>query len=185
MRILSTTLVLAAISQVFSPSIAQSAETSLVPQEVVKEANDLLKDGGRDAALEKLNAVIEAHPTYPRAYRLRGNLYFVKKDYKNALKDFSKVIELSPENGKAFFDRGITHLVMGDDELGLIDVKRAYKLDPELMNNAESTKFVKEKLEALTAKQNPKKIQVKHKQGAVKMKKNKGDLSFKNKKAKV
>ena len=67
--------------------------TLLLPQ-----ALQLVEQGRLDAALDKLNAIIQAEPKNPDAYALRGTIYAEKKLWDQAEKDFQTVLLLDDNN---------------------------------------------------------------------------------------
>ena len=61
------------------------------------------------------------------AYKNRGNLRFLTKDYKGAIYDFTKFIQKKPNNKEIFYKRGISKEMLGFD--GYKDIKKAASMN--------------------------------------------------------
>lgn len=57
-----------------------------------------------DAALDKVNSVIQIAPQDPDAYALRGSIYTEKKQWDLAEKDYQTVLTIDSKNGPAKFN---------------------------------------------------------------------------------
>jgi Tfp pilus assembly protein PilF len=74
------------------------------PIVLLHEAIELLQEKQFEAALAKVNAVIQADPKSVDGYGLRGSIYAAKKDWKSAAKDFQSVLQFDPNNIQAKFN---------------------------------------------------------------------------------
>jgi tetratricopeptide (TPR) repeat protein len=55
--------------------------------------------------LQNYNKAIESDQNFALAYHYRGEVYVIKKEYKQALRDYDKTIELNPNNHDLFLKR--------------------------------------------------------------------------------
>jgi tetratricopeptide (TPR) repeat protein len=108
---------------------AHANESSYMDQ--VSQANARAHQGQLDAALEQLNAVIISHPQQSRAYKVRGNVYFAKENYRAALSDFNKVVQFAPEEASSYLDRAIVHLALKNYAQAFDDTNQALVLQPD------------------------------------------------------
>jgi tetratricopeptide (TPR) repeat protein len=88
--------------------------------------NALLAKGQHDKAIEKYNAAIKLFSA-DYVFFNRGNAYYAKKDYTNALLDYSKTLKMNDGYAEAYFQRGLTKSAVGD-KTGCDDLKKADKL---------------------------------------------------------
>jgi tetratricopeptide (TPR) repeat protein len=91
--------------------------------------NAALSKGNFDVAIEKYNAALKLSQV-PYVYFNRGNAYYGKKDYTNALIDYSVTIKLNTDYAEAYCQRGLVKNAMGDKTC-CDDIKKAVKLDME------------------------------------------------------
>lgn len=54
--------------------------------------------GALDEALPLIEAALNADPAIPDLYRLRGEYFLAKEEYRNAFADFTSLLELQPKN---------------------------------------------------------------------------------------
>ncbi len=90
-----------------------------------------------DLAIRLLDAIIELKPNYVEAWNRRATVFFLKKDYANALADLAKVLALEPRHFGALTGLGAIMQDMGDDKAALIAFRKALELDPHLQGIAE------------------------------------------------
>jgi tetratricopeptide (TPR) repeat protein len=60
----------------------------------------------------------------------RGNAYYAKKDYDNALADYNETLRLDPNNAAALYNRGLVEQRQGDMSGANGDIARAKQLSP-------------------------------------------------------
>jgi tetratricopeptide (TPR) repeat protein len=106
--------------------------TSPYAQSVVVAPNKEIDDTKRiyeyDLILRDYETVITLNPEFVYAYFNRGNLLFVRKDYRSAITDYDRAIERNPDFGEAYFNRGLSRLSLGDTERGIADLSKAGEL---------------------------------------------------------
>jgi tetratricopeptide (TPR) repeat protein len=61
--------------------------------------------GEDDAALVTINIVIEFDPKNAKAHNARGNAYFYKADYGNAIKEYDEAIALKPDYSDVYINK--------------------------------------------------------------------------------
>jgi Tfp pilus assembly protein PilF len=71
---------------------------------LLSQAFQLSEQNQPDAALDKVNAAIQAAPQNPAAYGLRGNIYAEKKLWYQAGKDFQSALQLDGKNTQVKFN---------------------------------------------------------------------------------
>lgn len=91
------------------------------------EGNALLVKGQYEKAIEKYNQASKLFEA-GYVYYNRGNAYYGKKDFANALLDYTKTLKLNPSYAEAYFQRGLIKTTQGD-KTGCEDLKKAVKLD--------------------------------------------------------
>jgi len=90
--------------------------------DIAKNSDDLL------TAIEIYSDAIDLFPT-ANAYYNRGDSYFRKQLYDNAINDFTSAIELKPDFAEAFLARGaIKYNVLNKKMEGCSDLKKASEL---------------------------------------------------------
>ncbi|MEM9265204.1 MAG: tetratricopeptide repeat protein [Cyanobacteria bacterium P01_F01_bin.13] len=82
------------------------------------------ENAGESPGLARLEAKRE-HVFYHR-----GNAYFQKGDYADAIKDYTQVIQLNPEVISAYEYRGIAHCYLGNNQNALDDFSHVANSDP-------------------------------------------------------
>ena len=94
------------------------------------EGNALLVKGQYDKAIEKYNLAIKQSPQSDFLYYNRGNAYYNKKDYPNAILDYDKTLKINNAYAEAYCQRGLVKNSTGD-KTGCDDIKKAIKLELE------------------------------------------------------
>lgn len=163
--------ILCAASIPFAGLLTAESAVGAKADDKLAVANNFLKNQKFDEAMDVLNGIQETDPGYTRALRLRGNLYFAKKDYASALKDFDAIILRHPRNARAYFERGIVHFAMENDQLAMDDIECAFVLKPELVMQMKSRPDFAKKIHDLREKAHKTKHQVSHKGGSISSKK--------------
>jgi tetratricopeptide (TPR) repeat protein len=98
-----------------------------------------------DLAIRLLGAIIELKPNYVEAWNRRATVFFLKKDYADALADLAKVLALEPRHFGALTGLGAIMQDIGNDKAALIAFRKALEIDPHLQG-------VDEKVKTLTVK---------------------------------
>jgi hypothetical protein len=65
------------------------------------------------------------------AYRVRGHLYNIKRDYDRAIADLNEAIRLDPKLSRPFHNRGYAYSAKGDNDRAIADYTEAIRLDPK------------------------------------------------------
>lgn len=83
-----------------------------------------------DRAIKKCSDAIALQPTNSGAYKLRGQAYFMKAEYRLALSDFDSSIRLDDSDQETYAGRGDTQRNMGAYAKALADYSSALALAP-------------------------------------------------------
>jgi tetratricopeptide (TPR) repeat protein len=100
-----------------------------------------------DLAIRLLNAIIEIRPDFTEAWNRRATLFFLKKDYANALADLRTVVAREPRHFAALAGLGTIMEELGDDKEALEAFRKAQTINPHLKGIAEQVKSLSEKVE--------------------------------------
>ncbi|HLK82697.1 MAG TPA: tetratricopeptide repeat protein [Xanthobacteraceae bacterium] len=122
---------------------AGNETTNLLMSRAKKAADD--KD--YDLAIRMLSAIIEIKPDFMEAWNRRATVYFLKKDYVNAMADIAKVLEREPRHFGALSGLGLIMQEVGDDKHALEAYRKAVEIYPRLKGMDEKIKTLKEKVE--------------------------------------
>jgi tetratricopeptide (TPR) repeat protein len=96
----------------------------------VKEAAEKVRLGEYDAAIAKLQAVLDKSPQDPNALYYLGLAHFKKKEWAAALAPLRRVVELSPGFPAAYYYLGICYQQENEPEKALESYRKASELDP-------------------------------------------------------
>lgn len=111
-------------------SIVKGASPYVQP--VITAANKDIDDTKRlydyDLILKDYETAILLNPEFVYAYFNRGNLFFIRKDFRSAIADYDRAIERNPDFAEAYFNRGLARLSSGDSERGINDLSKAGEL---------------------------------------------------------
>ena len=100
-----------------------------------------------DLAIRLLNTIIEIRPNFTEAWNRRATLYFMKKDYSNALADIRQVLVREPRHFAALAGLGTIMEEFGDDKEALDAFRKAQAIHPHLKGVADQVKTLAEKVE--------------------------------------
>jgi tetratricopeptide (TPR) repeat protein len=100
-----------------------------------------------DLALRLLNSIIELQPAYTEAWNRRATIYFLKKDYVDAMADLREVLVREPRHFGALAGVGTIREEFGDDTHALEAFRKAQEIYPRLAGVAEQVKTLTEKVE--------------------------------------
>ena len=100
--------------------------------ELRRKAQVLFDDESYQAALENLNASIQADPNYVSAYVYRAMIYSdVELDLEAAIKDLSRAIDLDPSFPSPVFSRATIWNSLGNPDKALADYGKYIRLKPK------------------------------------------------------
>ncbi|GHT11829.1 hypothetical protein AGMMS4956_05470 [Bacteroidia bacterium] len=92
------------------------------------------ENGYPNNALQSFLEAQTADSAYYYAYNNAGNLYYLQKNYTEALAQYNKAIELKASFGTAYLNRGMVKEMLHDDDGACEDWAKASKLDVEAAN---------------------------------------------------
>ena len=85
--------------------------------------------GDLDLALEDLDSALALRPEF-MAYRNRGSVYFKKRDFEQAVRDYTTALEIDSNNATAYIYRGLAFINLRRHERANRDFSYALALDP-------------------------------------------------------
>lgn len=94
-----------------------------VPDMAEKQANLFCFIGDYDSA-------IDIDPSYIVAYIRRGNAYYSKGDYDNAIEDYTKALEIDPSYTVVYYNRGNAYYSKEDYDSAIEDYTKVLEIDP-------------------------------------------------------
>jgi tetratricopeptide (TPR) repeat protein len=124
--------------------LASGSDTCNLLMARVKAAVDAEKF---DLAVRLLDAIIELKPNYVEAWNRRATVFFLRKDYPDALADLAKVLTLEPRHFGALTGLGAIMQDMGDEKAALIAFRQALAIDPHLEGVGDKVKTLAIKVE--------------------------------------
>jgi tetratricopeptide (TPR) repeat protein len=114
---------------------------------LMTRAKKAADDQDYDLAIRLLNAIIEIKPDFTEAWNRRATVYFLQKDYANALADLAKVLSREPRHFGALAGLGLILQEVGDDRHALLAYRKALEVYPRLKGINEKVKSLAEKVE--------------------------------------
>ena len=124
--------------------LASGSDTANLLMSRVKSA---IEGQDIDLAIKLLNSVIELRPDYIEAWNRRATLYYMKKDFGNALGDIQQVLAREPRHFGAMSGLGMILQEFGDDKHALEVFRRALAVHPRLQRIPDLVKSLSEKVE--------------------------------------
>jgi len=124
--------------------VASGSDTCNLLMTRVKAAVDAEK---LDLAIQLLDAVVELKPGYIEAWNRRATIFYMKKQYGQALADIRQVLSREPRHFGALAGLGTILQDIGEDKQALEAFRRALAVDPHLEGIAEKVKTLSEKVE--------------------------------------
>jgi tetratricopeptide (TPR) repeat protein len=107
----------------------------------------LIAEDDPDAAIEKLNQVIELKPDFAEAWNRRGDAYAALGDEDRALADYERTIALNPYQFGTLASCGEIWMTRSNYRKAAEYFRRALDLNPNLSEAAEALHALEEKLE--------------------------------------
>lgn len=91
---------------------------------------DFEKEYG-DADIQYWTKEIELDPNFEEAYYKRGNVYYNKGLYDEAIRDYNKAIELNPEYVEAYNNKGVCYFNKGQYDQAIKNYNKGLEIDPD------------------------------------------------------
>jgi len=107
----------------------------------------LIAQDDPEAAIEKLNQVIELKPDFAEAWYRRGNAYAALGDEDRALADYARAIDLNPYQFGTLESCGEIWMTRSNYRKAADYFRRALDLNPNLPEAAEALHALEQKLE--------------------------------------
>lgn len=105
----------------YLPKTAKSLNMNTLPPQYVQFSENELND---------CNKAIELSPQYALAYNSRGQHYYHRENFDQAISDFNKAIELAPNNEMNFYYRGKSFAGKLQHKAALNDYTKAITINP-------------------------------------------------------
>jgi tetratricopeptide (TPR) repeat protein len=94
----------------------------------------ILADQGKgDPALQDFNKAMNKNPLLYDAYKYRGNIMGLRKNYEQSVVDLSRYIDHYPEAAPEIYNRGLSYVNLGKDAEALADFNRCLEIDPNFV----------------------------------------------------
>jgi tetratricopeptide (TPR) repeat protein len=119
-------------------------ETSNLLMSRAKKAAD---EQDYDLAVRLLSAIVEIKPEFTEAWNRRATVYFLQKDYVNAMADIAKVLSREPRHFGALAGLGLILQDTGDEKRALAAYRKALEVYPRLKGIDEKVKTLTQKVE--------------------------------------
>jgi tetratricopeptide (TPR) repeat protein len=100
-----------------------------------------------DLAIKLLNAIIEIRPNYVEAWNRRATVYYMQREFDNAIVDIGEVLVREPRHFGALSGLGMILQEIGDDKHALEAFRRALAVHPHLARIPDMVKRLAEKVE--------------------------------------
>jgi tetratricopeptide (TPR) repeat protein len=100
-----------------------------------------------DLAIRLLDAVVQIKPDYVEAWNRRATVFFMKKQYGQAMADIRQVLAREPRHFGALAGLGTILQEVGEDKAALEVYRRALAVDPHLEGVADKVKALTDKVE--------------------------------------
>lgn len=96
-------------------------------------SQELLQGGNDEVALQGFQRLIEKKAFLDESYAGRGQVYYLRGQYQDAIADLTRAIELAKEAPADWFlRRGVSYAVLEENEKALVDFDTAIYRDPKL-----------------------------------------------------
>lgn len=91
----------------------------------LRAAQESLKSGNIDGAINALNKAIEINKEFVAAYEMRSRTRSFKTDFQGAVEDLNKLLEFQPTKTVYYLQRGRFRMMSGDGDGALSDFDKA------------------------------------------------------------
>ncbi|OLP16692.1 hypothetical protein BST81_19840 [Leptolyngbya sp. 'hensonii'] len=104
--------------------------------DLIDRANQRVKQGDNQGAIQLLNQALKLKPKYSLAYYNRGNAKLRLRDYPGAISDYNQAIRVNVDWGTvdpayAYINRGVARTLSGDRQGAIADYTQALKVNPQ------------------------------------------------------
>ena len=99
-------------------------------EDPAKKAQEYLKQGNFDLALQEYDKLIAANPNIAGLYATRGDIYVAKSSFEQALQDYSKAIALDQNNYDYYERRGVIYFSVGNLGQSIQDFNKMIAMNP-------------------------------------------------------
>lgn len=130
--------------RIWSVWLASNSDTCSLLMTRVKAALDA---EDYDVAIKLLDALVEIKPDYVEGWNRRATVFYMKKEYGQALADIHQVLAREPRHFGALAGLGTILQDIGEDKAALEAYRRALAIDPHLEGVADKIKALAEKVE--------------------------------------
>jgi tetratricopeptide (TPR) repeat protein len=130
--------------RIWSVWLASNSDTCNLLMTRVKVALDA---EDYDVAIKLLDAVVEIKPDYVEGWNRRATVFYIRKEYGQALADIHQVLAREPRHFGALAGLGTILQDIGEDKAALEAYRRALVIDPHLEGVADKIKTLAEKVE--------------------------------------
>jgi tetratricopeptide (TPR) repeat protein len=130
--------------RIWSVWLASNSDTCSLLMTRVKVALDA---EDYDVAIKLLDAVVEIKPDYVEGWNRRATVFYMKKEYGQALADLHQVLAREPRHFGALAGLATILQDIGEDKAALEAYRRALAIDPHLEGVADKIKALAEKVE--------------------------------------
>ena len=100
-----------------------------------------------DLAIKLLNAIVDFRSDYVEAWNRRATVYYMKKDFENAVADIGEVLKREPRHFGALSGLGMIMQELGDEKHALEAFRRALDVHPKLEKIPDLVKKLTETVE--------------------------------------
>lgn len=105
-------------------SFKELAASHLKKGKECSEKNDL------NCAVEEFSKAISYDKTNDHAFNERGRIYYIRKQFKEALEDFSECSRLVPSDAVCLYNKGNAFRSLGDVDAAILNFAKAIEINP-------------------------------------------------------
>jgi tetratricopeptide (TPR) repeat protein len=88
--------------------------------------------GEHESALDDFDAAMRIHPDYGAIYLNRGNVFFIREFYDDAIAEYTKALDAEMDEVQvAYLNRGMAHEHLAQWDAAEADYRRALEIYPE------------------------------------------------------
>lgn len=99
---------------------------------LLERVESMLATGALDPAIKLLDEIIALSPEFAEGWNKRATVYFLRNDFRAALRDAEHALRLEPRHFGAWSGLGAIFLELGQDAKALQAYQEALKINPHL-----------------------------------------------------